>query len=410
MMEVPKTETVDEFRVRALAFLPEIAVPASAAEEPGSSSGVSSSRFDDLQHKQWQQAQLQGAGFAGITVPVEYGGSGLDHEYVAAFSDVASRFVLPNKTFGVGVGLVTPLLLAMGNDVQKSEHVRQILIGEEMWCQLFSEPEAGSDLAGLRTTATKVEGGWHIRGQKVWTTGAHVADFGLLIARTDITVAKHAGLSAFILDMRQDGVTPRPLRQMTGHAEFNEVFLDDAWVPDDALIGATGDGWRAVQIVLSNERTNIGTGGKTRNVTTAPVALMAAAGERLADDADVRRSIARLHVRQMSIELFGRWVGEQPDLNTAYASIGKLAAARQAKDCAQLALIVVGPTSVAWRDAAAGADRWAYALLNSPANAIAGGTDEIQRNIVGERLLGLPREPSTSSKIPFNEIRFSRPS
>ncbi len=408
MTEEPNAETVEQFRLRALALLPEIAKPASAGAGPAAAGGVGSSRFDDLEHKQWQQRQLQIAGFAGITVPVEYGGSGLDHEYAVAFSDAAARFVLPNKTFGVGVGLVAPLLLAMGSDAQKQGHVRRILAGEEMWCQLFSEPEAGSDLAGLRTTATKVDGGWRIRGQKVWTTGAHVADFGLLIGRTDPTVAKHAGLSAFIIDMHQDAVTPRPLRQMTGHAEFNEVFLDNASVPDDAIIGAPGDGWRAVQIVLSNERTNIGTGGKTRSVTTAPAALMAVAGERLVEDAEVRRSIARLHVRQQAIELFGRWVGEQPGLSTAYASIGKLAAARQAKDCAQLAVALVGPTAVAWDDEDAGADRWAYALLNSPANAIAGGTDEIQRNIVGERLLGLPREPSTSSKIPFNEIRFSR--
>ena len=399
-------ETVEEFSARALRLLREIATRLHEVDSSGPDLSASSSRFDDIKHKQWQQAQLQEAGFAGITVPAEYGGSSLGHEYVAAFSAVASAFLLPNKTFGVGVGLVTPLLLAMGTEMQKRDHVRRILRGDEMWCQLFSEPEAGSDLASLRTTAVKAPGGWRVRGQKVWTTGAHVAAYGLLIARTDPTVTKHAGLSAFILNMRQDGVTPRPLRQMTGHAEFNEVFLDDAWVPDDAIIGTTGAGWQAVQIVLGNERTNIGTGGKTRNVITTPLALMAAAGEQLDNDSDVRRKLARLHIRQQSIELFGRWVNEQPGLNTAYASIGKLAAARQAKDCAQLALTVVGSTSVAWKDA--GGDRWAYALLNSPASAIAGGTDEIQRNVVGERLLGLPREPSTSNKIPFNEMKFSR--
>lgn len=406
MSDTSTTESLADFRSRARALLDEIAARAPGATDSDVVGTPSSSRFDDLGHKQHQQARLQDAGFAGITVPVRYGGSGLGHEYAAAFSEVASGFILPNKTFGVGIGLVVPLLLAMGDEEQKGSHIRRILDGEQMWCQLFSEPEAGSDLAGLRTTATKVEGGWRVSGQKVWTTGAHVADFGLLIARTDSTVPKHAGLSAFILDMHQRGVTPRPLRQMTGHAEFNEVFLDEAWVPDDAIIGAPGDGWQAVRVVLSNERTNIGTGGRTRNAITSPAALAAEAGAQLAD-AELRRSIARLHVRQHAIGLFGRWVNEQPELNVAYASIGKLAAARLAKDTAQAALTVVGPTSVAWHGEQAGADRWAYALLNSPASAIAGGTDEIQRNVVGERLLGLPREPSPSSTLPFNEIRFS---
>jgi alkylation response protein AidB-like acyl-CoA dehydrogenase len=288
-----------------------------------------------------------------------------------------------------------------------AKHLRRTLRGEEMWCQLFSEPGAGSDLAGLRTLAREEGHGWRVTGQKVWTTGAHVADFGLLLARTDPSLPKHAGITAFILDMKQPGVTVRPLRQITGHSEFNEVFIDDAFVSHDDVIGGVGRGWEAVRITLANERSNIGTSGTVRSPATSPDSLLRKAREPGANAPEsLLEEIAGLYARQSAIELLGRLRKERSTDERGLASIGKLATARQTKESAQLALRMLGVHAVTWDRDEAGSDRWAYSLLTSPLSSIAGGTDDIQRNILGERVLGLPREPGVNSSTPFNEIQF----
>jgi alkylation response protein AidB-like acyl-CoA dehydrogenase len=340
---------------------------------------------------------------------------------------------------GLGLLMAAPTILAHGTPEQIERFVPPILDGRVGWCQLFSEPGAGSDLAGLTTRASRDGDGWRITGQKVWSSQAVQADYGMLLARTDFDASKHRGISWFAFALDQPGVTIRPLREMTGQAVFNEIFLDGAVCRDDDLIGGEGNGWTVTQTTLHFERTGIGAGGSHAGFPEpGPKGGMLGrrAGDAARDEApnakltagylDVLR-LARDHgraadptVRQQLAALYthtqlGLWNAQRGRAEAkrgggqAVASIGKLTQTRIVKLAAALGTEIVGAHGLL-----AGADgpdggAVAEAMVFSPASSIYGGTDEIQRNIVAERSLGLPREPAPDRGLPFREVLRARP-
>ena len=329
------------------------------------------------------QRLLYENGFAGIDWPREHGGQGLGAAEVVAFNQEAARYELPITPFIIGLGMCGPTIVAHGTDDQRARYLRPLLSGEEIWCQLFSEPGAGSDLASVRTAAVEVDGTWRLTGQKVWTSGAHNARYGMILARSDPSSVRHAGLTMFVIAMDAPGVTIRPLRQMTGAVHFNEVFLDDVAV--EGVLGEVGNGWRTALTTLMNERVSIGSGPSTFGVAFDDL-------RRLATDAGAveRDALARAHTDATLVRLLGQRVtdailaGATPGPE---GSLAKLAGTAAAKRSASLAVGLVGPSAVA------GDGPWADAVCSAPGLSIAGGTDEVLRNVVGERVLGLPREP-----------------
>jgi len=298
-----------------------------------------------------------------------------------------------------------PTIIAHGTEAQKQRYIRPLLRADEIWCQLFSEPAAGSDLAGLQTRAVADGDGWRIRGQKVWTSAAQYSKFGLLIARTDPSLPKHAGLTMFLIDMEQPGVTIRPLRQMTGDAHFNEVFFDDAWVPAENLLGEVNGGWRVAITTLMNERLAIGGGGA--DLGTGIETLIRHASRRLpglrADEqALVREQLGRAVVLSMAMRYTGyrRLTAlSQGRMPGPEASVGKLTLVELGHLSADIGVRLLGDDAAFGADQT-GDDRWQYSMTMFPGLAIAGGSNEILRNIVGERVLGLPSEPRPDKGTP----------
>jgi alkylation response protein AidB-like acyl-CoA dehydrogenase len=341
------------------------------------------------------QTALHDAGLAGITWPREYGGQGLGQAEQQVFAEEAAGHDLPVAPFIIGMGMCGPTLVDLGTSAQKQRYLRPLLRGEEIWCQLFSEPGAGSDVAGLSTRAVADDEGWLLSGQKVWTSVAQWADFGAVLARTDPGSHRHAGLTMFVIDMHQPGVTVRPLVDMTGNAPFNEVYLDDARVGSDAVIGEVGQGWTAAVTMLGHERVSISGLRQRRSAGLTYAALAASARSRgsVADPA-VRAALADLYVQERVVELFNARMRQETAAGRppgARGSVGKLAAALLLRQAVDVAGEVAGADAVGWTDEAG--DDLARGIVSAPASSIAGGTNEIQRSIIGERVLGLPREP-----------------
>jgi 3-oxochol-4-en-24-oyl-CoA dehydrogenase len=306
-----------------------------------------------------------------------------------------SRVRVPHLQVGAWAA---PTIAVHGSPAQQERWVRPTLHGEITWCQLFSEPEAGSDLASLTTRATRVEGGWRLDGQKVWTTMAAEADFGICLARTDPDAPKHLGITYFVVDMRAPGIDVRPLREITGLAMFNEVFLDGVVVPDDCVVGEVGGGWPLARTTLANERVSMGSGSSFGGGIEALVALVAgreAAGEpadaRLLDELGAlvaeAHAVATVGLRATARSLAGAAPGPE-------ASVRKLLAAEHDQRTQEAGLALLGPEGATTAGAAA---QWTYGFLANRCLTIAGGTSEIQRNVIGERLLGLPRDPEPGS-------------
>jgi alkylation response protein AidB-like acyl-CoA dehydrogenase len=389
-----------DFRDRARAWLAANAPrPSGDAEEIGGSNGIKA--------QQAFQARLYDAGFAGITWPAEYGGQGLTNAEQIAFSEEARRYSLPVGAFVIGLGMPGPTILECGSEEQKQRYIRPMLRGEEIWCQLFSEPGAGSDVASLQSSAVRDGDTWILNGQKVWTSGAQYSDFGAILARTDPARPKHQGISMFIVDMHAPGVTVRPLRVATGSAPFNEVFFDNVRLGADSLIGAENAGWAAAVVMLRNERVAIGTMTASRNNPLGSESLRALAVKLdRADDPVVRRRLAELYARERAYGLFGRLLREEAMSGQspgARGSVAKLAGAELAAFAAAVAADVLG-------DAIAGYDSDEIAavvtsIVAVPGGSIAGGTNEIQRNIIGERVLGLAKDPGVDRDTPFNQLR-----
>jgi len=392
-------DTPDEsaFRAEVRAFLE----PRLALRGAGSRMSVMGSADDRVDEGRTLLAQLDEGGWAVPTWPVEHGGRAATATQAGIFHQELARYETPDLyPFMVGISLVAPTLLTHGTAAQQARWLPAIRTGEEIWCQLFSEPNAGSDLAGLEARATRDGDQWRVTGQKVWSSRAHYSEWGLLLARTDSTVPKHAGITAFALDMHAPGVEVRPLRQMNGDVHFNEVFMSDAPVRDADRIGDVGDGWRVAITTLMHERSAIGGGG---GVTKARLVDLARA-RGTTDDPLVRQRLAdvltRMEVdratamRARAAMRAGRPPGPE-------GSGAKLRMGATLKAMADLALDLHGPAGAAYAE---GENDWHRLFLTAPSISIRGGTDEVQRNILGERVLGLPPEPRDDKRVPFNEV------
>jgi alkylation response protein AidB-like acyl-CoA dehydrogenase len=335
---------------------------------------------DDADGLRTWQAALHADGWVGVHWPVEYGGQGASVTQVAVYNEELARAGAPPLLGRAGITLVGPTLIAHGTEAQRARWMPRILSGDDVWCQLFSEPGAGSDLVSLATRATKSGGAYRVTGQKVWSSYATSANMGIALVRTDPDAPPHKGISMLAVPMDAPGVATRPLRQMTGDYEFNEVFLDDVAVPVDHLIGPENEGWRVANTTLANERGASFIWREQVLQQKAIESLIAECARRgVTSDPRVRQRLAQSWIE---VELFRlhNEVGAEP-------SVVKLWWATISQALAETAVAVLGP------DALVGPGQWAHALLATRANSIMGGTSEIQKNLIGERLLGLPREP-----------------
>jgi alkylation response protein AidB-like acyl-CoA dehydrogenase len=394
----------------------------------------------ELSLRDWRQ-QLLDSGWACPSWPVEWYGQGLAVAVDAVVADELARHGAVGLPSGGGMGLAAPTILEHGSDDVKRRLLAPIVVGDHLWCQLFSEPGSGSDLAGLTTRAERDGDEWVVSGQKVWNTSAHHADFGMLVARTNWDVPKHAGISYFALPMHQDGVEVRPLRQMNGYASFNEVFLTEARVPAANLIGEVDGGWRVALATLAHERrlgpTFMRRLGPVGEAGSAPAGRAHREARREAEEAFrpyvwypqragrpdlareragtssrgrdpvVRQEVARL----LSLVEVSHWTARRATAARALGrppgpegSLAKLHGSAIARASARVHTLLTGADAMLTGDDSPLGGLIAEILVSVPAGSIAGGTDEIQRNIIGERVLGLPKEPQVDRDIPFRNV------
>lgn len=339
------------------------------------------------------QGRLHDAGYAGLSWPREYGGRGASLGEQAIFLEEYDRAGAPDRLNTLGESLAGPTIIDFGTDEHRRRFLGPILSGEEIWCQLFSEPGAGSDLASLTTKAVRDGDGWRVNGQKVWTSRAQIASFGMLLARTG--EGRHRGITYFLLPMATDGITVRPLRQMLGQAEFNEVFFDDVYVPDSLRIGEVDAGWKVAMATLSYERVALATGRVNLQRLIGDLIEMVKHGERdgvpLTADRTVRARLADLYAR-VQIQRINGWralASMEAGAPGPEASIGKLFSAPLVEDIADFACSLAGLDAQLDEDGSL--SPWLRLAYQARGTSIAGGTTFIQRNIVAERSLGLPR-------------------
>jgi len=337
--------------------------------------------------KNWQR-RLYDAGWAAPAWPVEYGGRGATLTESAIYYEEIGRARVPLAANTLGILLGGPTLMVWGTDEQKERYLPPILSAEEIWCQGFSEPDAGSDLASLKKRAVQHGEEWVVTGQKVWTSGAQYSKWCMLVARTDSEVPKHKGLTYFLMDMEQDAVQVRPLRQITGEAEFNELFIEEARIPDANVVGGVGNGWKVALTTLMNERAGLGFALQIRLRQLLDDVIAIAARRGLLEDPLYADALAELHVRCETIRLLA-WKGlsdvERYGQPGPEGSLVKWLWSETNQRLTQLAVDVVGP------DALTVGESWSYELLRARGNTIEGGTTEVLKNIVAERVLGLPR-------------------
>jgi alkylation response protein AidB-like acyl-CoA dehydrogenase len=377
-------------------------------ETAGSAEEYEKAEGTSVRAAQAWQARLHEGGWAGISWPAAFGGRGGTPGEEAVFAEEAAAVDVSTGPLLIGLSMVGPTLMKHGTREQRMDHLPPLLRGERVWCQLYSEPEAGSDLAALRTRAVRDGSDWVVNGQKVWTSSARVADWAILLARTDPDVPKHRGITYFLVDMRTPGIEVRPLRQMNGSYHFNEVFLDDVRIPAGNVVGESDGGWKVVHTTLASERAMIGGGGGAK----AQVLLALAEARGRLTDPVVRQGLARVHtldeiLRFLGLRMraaLGRGVPPGPE-----ASIMKLLVARRAHEAAELGLAIEGTDGLLLGDDAPGGGEWQQQLLSAQGLRIGGGTDSIQRNAIAERILGLPRERAADRDVPFRELITRRP-
>ncbi|MGB2852577.1 MAG: acyl-CoA dehydrogenase [Solirubrobacterales bacterium] len=347
--------------------------------------GDDSVRFEF--QRDWQR-KMHADGWAGVAWPKEYGGRGASLlEQTIFYSEMAAAKV-PRPANILGLVMGGPVVMAHGDESQKERFLEPILSAEEIWCQGFSEPESGSDLASLKTRATKVDGGWSVTGQKVWTTLAHISKWCMLVARTDADVPKHKGLTYFICDMEQEGVEVRPLLQITGEAEFNEVFFNEAFVPDENVIGGVGNGWMVAITTLMNERAGLGASAAV-GISNDLDALVEMINQRgLGSDPMLRQRIAKLKMGSEALRL-GALRSLSSQIKTGIpgpeGSVLKWQWGSINQELTELATDALGSEGLESEQ------EWTYKMLRSRANSIEGGTTEVLKNIIAERVLGLPK-------------------
>jgi len=352
--------------------------------------------------RSWQVRKAE-AGYAGLTWPVADEGRGLSAQLAAIFRSEESRYDVPANFFTVGIDMVGPTLIAHGSGDQRDRHLDGIRRGDEVWCQLFSEPGAGSDLASLSTRAVRDGDEWIVTGQKVWTSSAHYADWGICLVRTDPDVPKHSGISYLLVDMHSPGVDVRPLKQIDGAIHFNEVFLTDVRVPVANTVGSPGDGWRIARTTLTSERASIGGGGMVR----FDELVMLAEHMGRTDEPVVRQHLMRVRTLFEVTRFLGYRVqtsmsrGEIPGPES---SVLKLHISRQYEACGELIEELLGAAGTLTHEDAPYDGFFQGIFMAQWAPRLGGGTDQVQRNIVGERVLGLPSEPRSDKDVPFRDL------
>lgn len=407
-MHIGDTAEEAAFRAEARAWLEANAVP------KGHPDDFSVGSFGDLEEEDYVerarawQATLYDEGWAALTWPEAAGGQGRPAICQSIFNQEQSAFGVTSGPFVIAIGMVGPTLLRHGTPEQQSRFLPAMLRGDELWCQLFSEPGAGSDLASLTTKAERDGDEWVITGQKVWTSAVSRARWGILLARTDVDVPKRSGITYFLVDMTSPGIEPRPLRQITGDAHFAEVFLDGVRIPNENIVGEVHGGWGPAKTTLTAERGAIA-GGSTGVDAAALIRLAQAQGR--SGEPVLRDQLAAAHIRQ-EILRFLRYrtltaisQGRRPG---SEASIMKIAYAAHLSKLTATALAIQGPLATLEGDQLPARGMWSKRFLHSPSVHIAGGSDEIQRNIVGEQVLGLPQEPSADRDVPFRELARGR--
>jgi alkylation response protein AidB-like acyl-CoA dehydrogenase len=406
-MDFEDTPQESLFRAEVRKFLSANAEP----RKPGTAEGYRSSQSAPgaLERAKAWQAKKSAAGFAGITWPKEWGGRGGTPIEQVIYNQEEAQYAVPRGFFEIGLGMCIPTLATWGTPAQRERFAPPALRGEEIWCQLFSEPAAGSDLAGLRTRAEKQGDEWIVNGQKIWTSGAHYSDFGILVTRSDPAVPKHKGLTFFFLSMKSPGIEIRPIKQISGHSHFNEVFFSDVRIPDSQRLGPVGAGWQVSLTTLMNERLAVGDapGPDFREIFDLVRRLELEDGPAI-KNAAVRERLAQWYVRTQGLKYtkFRTMTrlsrGETPGPE---ASIGKLVSASKLQEIATFGMDLMGIAGIMADEAVMPANAlFQQALLYSPALRIAGGSDEILRNIIAERVLGLPADVRVDKDVPFKEL------
>jgi len=406
-MDFEDTPEEAKFRSEVRAWLDQNAKPKQKREATDEME-MREDRDTMLAAKAWQKKKAD-KGYARIGWPKEVGGLGGTPIQQIIFNQEESKYdIVPGAPFAIGLGMCIPTLMTYGSKEAIGRYVRPALAGDEIWCQLFSEPAGGSDVAGLRTRAEKKGDTWIINGQKIWTSGAHYSDYGILLTRTDPLVPKHKGLTMFFLNMKSSGVDIRPIRQVSGHSEFNEVYFTDVKIPDSQRLGAVNDGWNVALTTLMNERMSIGAGVATGfpEIFEFCSNLMLDDGPAI-DDRSVRSKLANWAVKASGLKytsfraISALSKGERPGPEN---SIGKLVAGSMIQDVAMYALDLQGAAGVLSGEQAELAGKFQAMLLRAPGTRVEGGTDEIMRNIIAERVLGLPGDIRVDKDVPFNQI------
>jgi alkylation response protein AidB-like acyl-CoA dehydrogenase len=409
-MDFQDTAQEAAFRAEVRAFLDK------HAERKSEGNAAGRGRYADAEAlrkaKAWQR-QKADAGFVGITWPKQWGGRGGTPIQQVIYNQEEADYVVPRGVFEIGLGMCIPTMMAYAQPKQLERYVLPAIRGEEIWCQLFSEPSAGSDLAGLRTRAGRDGRDWVVNGQKIWTSGAHFADYGILVTRSDPNARKHDGLTFFFLDMKSPGVEVRPIKQISGTSNFNEVFFTDVRIPDAQRLGEVGAGWKVSLTTLMNERLAVGDApgpdfedifalARTLTLEDRPAIENPAVRERLADWYVKTQGLKYTKFRTLTALSRGQTPGPE-------ASITKVVSANKLQEIASFGLDLLGMAGTVMDADLAPMNAWFQeALLYSPGLRIAGGSDEILRNIIAERVLGLPPDVRVDKDLPFNRLPLGK--
>ena len=409
-MDFTDTAEESEYRAKARSFLKENAEPKSSGKRNLASGW---NKDEALGAARAWQARKAAGGFAGITMPTEYGGQGLSPILQVIYNQEEANYIAPRGVYEIGLGMCIPTMLAYATESQKQRYAPPALRGEEIWCQLFSESAGGSDLAGLRTRAERDGDDWVITGQKIWTSGAQFSDYAILVTRSDFDVPKHKGLTFFFLSMTSPGIEVRPIKQMSGAANFNEVYFTDVRVPDSQRLGAVGDGWKVSLTTLMNERFAVGVAPppdfdeifdlvRDTELEDGPALDNAMVRDRLADWYVRQQGLKNAHFRTMTALSRGETPGPESSINKVVSAYKYQEVSFFGMEMQEMLGIITDPDIVAMDGL------FQIGALSSPGYRIAGGTDEILRNIIAERVLGLPQDIRVDKDVAFRDLPTGR--